>query len=136
VLQDFGLAAAIKEFCSFITQAGTISIDLRTDGYTIDKRDIEESILFQVVKELINNTLKHSEAKNVLIDLKSIKNQIILYYRDDGTGFDLDEAMKTRSGLGLYNILNKVKTINGTCDLNSSRGKGMFMTISVRLRNE
>jgi len=136
VLKDFGLAAAITEFCSFINQAGSLNIDLRTTNYTIDKRGLEESILFQVVKELINNTLKHSKAKNVLIDLKSIDRQVILYYRDDGTGFDMDAAMKSRSGLGLYNILNKVKTINGTCDLNSSVGRGMFMTISVRLKNE
>jgi PAS domain S-box-containing protein len=136
VLQDFGLAAAIKEFCSYINQSGSLIIELKTESYTIDKRGIEESILFQVVKELINNTLKHSEAKNVTIDLKNIGKQIILYYRDDGSGFDLEAALKTRSGLGLYNILNKVKTINGTCDLNSSPGKGMFMTISVRLKNE
>lgn len=136
VLKDFGLAAAITEFCSFINQAGSLTIDLRTMNYSIDRRGIEESILFQVVKELINNTLKHSKAKNILIDLKSIDNQIILYYRDDGSGFDMETAMKSRSGLGLYNILNKVKTINGTCDLNSSLGKGMFMTISVKLKKE
>jgi PAS domain S-box-containing protein len=136
VLQDFGLADAITEFCSYITQAGTLSIDLRTENYSIHRRGIEESILFQVVKELVNNTIKHSKAGHVLIDLKSIDNQIILYYRDDGTGFDLQTALKSKSGLGLYNILNKVKTINGTCDLNSSPGKGMFMTISVKLKTE
>jgi PAS domain S-box-containing protein len=136
VLKDFGLAAAITEFCNFINQAGTLTIDLQTMNYSIDRRGIEESILFQVVKELINNTLKHSNAKNILIDLKSIDHQIILYYRDDGSGFDMETAMKSRSGLGLYNILNKVKTINGTCDLNSSPGKGMFMTISVKLKPE
>jgi len=135
VLQDFGLAAAITEFCNYITQAGSLSIDLRTENYSVTDRGIEELILFQVVKELINNTLKHSKANNVIIDLKNINNQIILYYRDDGIGFNLETAMKNRSGLGLYNILNKVKTINGTCDLNTSVGKGMFMTISVKLNN-
>ncbi|MBN1199774.1 MAG: Cache 3/Cache 2 fusion domain-containing protein, partial [Bacteroidales bacterium] len=136
VLQDFGLAAAITEFCSFINQSGSLKISLQTDHYSVGKRGIEESILFQVTKELINNTLRHADATNVLIDLKSIGNQIILYYRDDGSGFDLETAMKNRSGLGLYNILNKVKTINGTCDLNTTKGKGMFMTISVKLKND
>jgi PAS domain S-box-containing protein len=136
VLQDFGLADAIREFCNYITQTGTLAIDIRTTNYSISKRGLEESILFQVVKELINNTLKHSDAKNVLIDLKSIENQIILYYRDDGSGFDLQTALKSKSGLGLYNILNKVKTISGTCDLNSTPGKGMFMTISVKMKND
>ena len=102
----------------------------------MEKRDIIDSILFQAVKELVNNTIKHARAQNVTIDLKSYENQIILYYRDDGQGFDADKAMKNRSGLGLYNILNKVKTINGSCDLNSEEGKGMFMVISVKLKKD
>lgn len=136
VLQDFGLAAAINEFCGFINQTRSVEITVQTENYAIVKRGIEESILFQVTKELINNTLRHADAQHILIDLKSIDNQVILYYRDDGSGFDLEEAMKSRSGLGLYNILNKVKTIHGTCDLNTTKGKGMFMTISVKLKNE
>ena len=136
VLQDFGLAAAISEFCSFINESGKIKITVKSDQYQVEKRDIIDSILFQAVKELVNNTIKHARAQNVTIDLKSYENQIILYYRDDGQGFDADKAMKNRSGLGLYNILNKVKTINGSCDLNSEEGKGMFMVISVKLKKD
>ncbi len=136
VLQDFGLAAAINEFCGFINESGKLKIEARFENYKIEERGIVESILFQAVKELVNNTIKHSNAENVFIDLKSFENQIILYYRDDGQGFDMDEAIQNKSGLGLYNIFNKVKTINGSCDLNSEEGKGMFMVISVKLNNE
>jgi len=133
-LQDFGLAAAINEFCSFINNTKSINIRVKTQKYKINKRGIEETILYQTVKELINNTLKHSQAKNVVIELKSYKNQIILYYRDDGIGFNIDEAVKNKSGLGLYNIFNKIKTINGSCDLNSEINKGMFLLISIKLK--
>ena len=136
VLQDFGLGAAIEEFCSFITKTGSLSIRVQTNEYLIEKRRIEESILFQVVKELVNNTMKHAQASEVIIDLKSFDNQVILYYRDNGIGFNASEAMQNKSGLGLYNIINKVKTINGTVDLNTSEGKGMFMTISVKLKED
>jgi len=134
ILQDFGLAAAINEFCSFINNTKSINIRVKTQKYKINKRGIEETILYQTVKELINNTLKHSQAKNVVIELKSYKNQIILYYRDDGIGFNIDEAVKNKSGLGLYNIFNKIKTINGSCDLNSEINKGMFLLISIKLK--
>jgi len=134
ILQDFGLAAAINEFCSFINDTKSINIRVKTQKYKIDKRGIEETILYQTVKELINNTLKHSQAKNVVVDLKSFKNQIILYYRDDGIGFNVEEATKNKSGLGLYNIFNKIKTINGSCDLNSEINKGMFLLISIKLK--
>ncbi len=134
ILQDFGLAAAINDFCSYINSTKAISITVNSDTYSIEKRGIEETILYQSVKELINNTLKHSNAKNVKIELKSFKNQIILYYRDDGDGFDVGVAMKEWDGLGLNNIVNKLKSVKGTVDINSEPGKGMFLIASIKLK--
>ncbi len=134
ILQDFGLAAAVNDFCSFINKTESVHINLITEQYAIEKRGIEESILYHAVKELINNTLKHASASNIKIELKSFENQIILYYRDDGIGFDLSEAQSVDSGLGLNNIVNKIKSVKGTVDINSEPGKGMFLIASVKLK--
>ncbi|MEZ5197386.1 MAG: Cache 3/Cache 2 fusion domain-containing protein [Bacteroidales bacterium] len=134
ILQDFGLAAAVNDFCSYINSTKAIQINVNTNSYTITKRGIEETILYQSVKELINNTIKHSNAKNVKIDLKSFENQIILYYRDDGVGFDVNAALKERDGLGLNNIVNKIKSVKGTVDINSEPGIGMFLIASIKLK--
>lgn len=135
ILQDFGLAAAINDFCSFIKKTESLNIEVVTEQYTIQKRGIEESVLYQAVKELINNTLRHSGAKNLKIELKSFENQVILYYRDDGKGFDLEEAMKLNTGLGLNNIVNKIKSVKGSVDINATPGKGMFLIASLKLKN-
>lgn len=134
ILHDFGLATAINAFCKYINNTKSINIDVKTEEYTIDERSVVESVLYQTVKELINNTLKHSKAKNVTIDLKSTDNQIVLYYRDDGIGFDFDDKLKTSTGLGLNNIVNKIKTIKGTCDFYSKEQDGMVLLITVRLK--
>lgn len=134
ILQDFGLAAAVNEFCSYINSTKAINIVVNTNSYSISKRGIEETILYQTVKELINNTLKHSNAQNVKVDLKSFENQIILYYRDDGVGFNVNVALKERDGLGLNNIVNKIKSVKGTVDINSEPGSGMFMIASIKLK--
>jgi len=131
VLQDFGLATAIRDFCSYISKTKSIKINLVTTNYSITKRGLEETILYQTLKELINNTLKHAQAQTITIDLKSYHNQIILYYRDDGIGFDHELAIKEKSGLGLNNIFNKIKTIKGNIDFNSSTGNGMFVLITA-----
>ena len=133
LLQDFGLAAAIHEFTSYIKATNAVQIEVNTHQYTIDHRGLEETILYQSVQELINNTLKHSRADHIKIDLKSFDNQIILYYRDNGIGFDLNAELKKNSGYGLSNIINKMKTIKGSCDINSEPGKGMFLIASVRI---
>ncbi|MDD5694493.1 MAG: Cache 3/Cache 2 fusion domain-containing protein [Bacteroidales bacterium] len=133
LLQDFGLAAAIHEFTSYIRATNAVEIEVNTQQYTIDHRGLEETILYQSVQELINNTLKHSRADHIKIDLKSFDNQIILYYRDNGIGFDLNAELKRNAGYGLNNIINKMKTIKGSCDINSEPGKGMFLIASVRI---
>jgi len=124
----------VNDFCSYINSTKTINLTVNTNSYSIEKRGIEETILYQTVKELINNTLKHSQAQNVKVDLKSFENQIILYYRDDGIGFDVNVALKNRDGLGLNNIVNKIKSVKGTADINSESGKGMFMIASIKLK--
>ncbi len=133
LLQDFGLAAAIHEFTSYVKATHAVDIEVNTQQYTIDHRGIEETILYQSVQELINNTLKHSKADHIKIDLKSFDNQIILYYRDNGIGFDLTAELKKNTGYGLNNIINKMKTIKGSCDINTEVGKGMFLIASVRI---
>jgi PAS domain S-box-containing protein len=136
ILQDFGLAAAVNDFCTFVKKTESINLDVSTSQYKIERRGIEESILYQAVKELINNTLKHADAENIRIELKSFDNQVILYYRDDGKGFNFEEAMKNTTGFGLNNIVNKIKSIKGNVDINTSPGEGMFLIASLRLNKE
>jgi len=132
ILHDFGLATAVKEFTDYINKTKSVAITVDTKNYYLKKHGFEETILYQVIKELINNTLKHASANNIKIELKNTETQTIVYYRDDGDGFNFDEMLEKSSGLGLNNIVNKIKTIKGTCDFNTQPGKGMFVLISVK----
>lgn len=133
VLHDFGLAAAIKEFSRYINKTKSIKIEVETENYTYDKRGLIETVLFQASKELINNTIKHASAENIKIELKNSESQIILYYKDDGKGFNVNKMLNDSTGLGLNNIVNKIKTIKGTCDFHSLHGKGMFLLIAIKI---
>lgn len=136
VLQDFGLAAAIQEFCKFINETGAIVITVKTEKYTVRAKGLIETVLYQTVKELINNTIKHASAENISIVLRSTANQIILYYKDDGIGFDVNKQLELSLGLGLNNIINKIRTIKGLCDFHSNTGEGLIVVITVKLDNE
>jgi signal transduction histidine kinase len=136
ILHDFGLAEAISDFVTFINYTKTINIRFDRENYSVKNRGIEESVLYQAVKELINNSIKHSSAGNITIELKNAEEQIILYYRDDGVGFETHRAIKDRKGLGLNNLMNKIKSIQGTVDLYSEPGKGMVFIATVKLKNK
>lgn len=136
ILQDFGLACAIKEFTKFINESGAIKIHVKSEQYTIRTRNLLESVLYQATKELINNTIKHASAENITIELRSTDTQIVLYYRDDGIGFDVKKQLELSQGLGLNNIVNKVQTIKGNCDFLSNTGEGLMVVITVKLDKE
>lgn len=128
ILHDFGLAVAVKEFCKYVNNTKTIKISANTKEYVNNDNNLIDSVLYQTIKELINNALKHSEATNIKLELKSKNNQIILYYKDNGKGFDVNKSLENSNGLGLNNIINKIKTIKGTCDFYSQNGL-IFMAV-------
>jgi signal transduction histidine kinase len=136
VLHDFGLASAVQEFCKYINETGVVKINVRTDKYTINTRSLIETVLYQSVKELINNSVKHASAENINVEVKNTDNQIVLYYRDDGIGFDVKKQLELSIGLGLNNIINKVRTIKGSCDFYSNTGEGLLVLITVKLEKK
>ncbi len=66
------------------------------------------------------------------MELKSTSTQILLYYKDDGVGFDVEQKTLAGAGLGLKNIINKIKTVHGTCDFYSQPGNGTRLLINIK----
>jgi PAS domain S-box-containing protein len=130
VLNHYGLVSAIRNF----TQ-GRISppfVTFTTNCESIRFRDNIEIVFYRIVKELFNNTLKHSNAQNVKIVLNFIDKRIQLEYLDDGKGFELDSTLyKNKKGIGLLNIFSRIRSINGTYFIHTAPGIGFRIRISA-----
>ncbi len=105
VLTNFGLVSAISSFVKKINKARDVNFTFNSN--VGDKRfdsDIE-AVMYRSTCELINNSLKHSGASNISIDLNIHGNFIILQYNDDGKGFDAEILESEENmGMGLSNI--------------------------------
>jgi PAS domain S-box-containing protein len=134
ILQDFGLVAAVKDFCNYINNTKSIKIKLEAEQYILTGSRIEETVLYQSIKELVNNTLKHSTANLIEIFLESNEDNINFLYKDNGIGFDVNEKTQNPTGSGLNNIINKVKTINGLTLIKSEPNEGMTMLITLKIK--
>ena len=101
---------------------------------------LNESIdltLFRIITELINNSIKHASANNIFIDLFSENNILHLNYKDDGVGFNLNEALKKgSSGIGLINIINRIKSMSGNFYFNEQVKIGVDMQFSIEIITE
>jgi len=135
VLIKYGLDTALKEFCHEIDRTGVIRVNYQSVGVT--DMGLEKStavIIYRIVQELVNNTLKHAHAKNLLIQLhQSVQEKLLaVTAEDDGVGFDT-EKLKQSDGMGWRNIQNRVEFLKGRVDIQSSPGKGTSVMIEINL---
>lgn len=135
VLNDFGLASAIQSFCKKITL--TKAIDIKFDSNVFDLRfeTNAEIVLFRVLKELVNNTIKHALASRIEIFLLRTGPQLTLIYSDNGIGFDIQRVLDNRaSGMGISNIVNRIGSVNGKLMFESQAEKGIQIKIEIALK--
>ncbi len=129
VLTDFGLARGIRNFINKCT--GMHDVKLR---FTTDLRDERfdpdvEVILYRVVCELINNSLKHSGCSEISLSLSQSGDELQLDYSDNGKGFDPQAMMDC--GMGLSNISSRIHSLNGVFEIAGRKGMGMHAAVRV-----
>lgn len=137
VLDNFGLDKAINNFLQKITATGSINIEYRSNLKNLRIESNTESVLYRVICELINNTIKHANAKNIKIALHYDVYAVCLNYSDDGKGFELDNLFKPQEkGTGLYNIYSRVSSLKGRININSLPEQGTEVEIKIPFGND
>lgn len=129
ILTRYGLEVALKDMVRSINESEQIKAELATYGLR-DRLLLEvERNIYHICLELINNTIKHAEAQNIMLQISQTNGEINVFYEDDGKGFDTQNIVKT--GMGMRSIQSRVSTINGTASFNSKPGKGINAVITI-----
>ena len=128
VLDDFGLAEALRSECGELSQRWGIPIELHCS-----KRfpEIPKSValcLYRVAQESLWNAIRHSGGSKITIELKSDAEFVYMDISDDGKGFEPSTVQKTRR-LGLASMSERIRLVSGTIRTRSAPGQGV--TISV-----
>ena len=129
ILTDFGLAQGVRNFASRISQLHTTAIEFTTNLGKERFDNDTEVVLYRVICELINNSLKHSGCSKIEISLLLDKTTLSLEYCDNGCGFNMAEIGST--GMGLSNIFSRIDTLNGEIKINSEKGGGMRALVHI-----
>lgn len=121
ILLEQGLGEALEEYCSGIQKATTVTIELSIYG-EIDILSYEFQLtIFRMVQELLANSIKHANAKTVLVQIILDGGRLSLTVEDDGAGLNPEKVVK---GHGLRNIEERVKALGGNFILESAIGTG------------
>jgi signal transduction histidine kinase len=132
VLSNFGLASAISAFTTKINQTKAIDIDFKSNMENVRLENDKEVVLYRSACELINNSIRHSGASRIEIELNKNEKIVTLQFYDNGRGFDTSVLnTEDNKGMGLSNIETRVKTVEGVFILESTPGKGTSALIKV-----
>ena len=131
----FKYASFVEVLNDYVNQQnshGIINISLSIDSEKEINR-IPEKIcleLYRIIQECISNAFKHSKASQIEVLLYIKDNQLNMTIVDDGSGFNTENK---RNGIGLIIIKERVKSFDGTVEINSTAGKGTEIGIMVPL---
>jgi signal transduction histidine kinase len=108
--QNLSLFDNVNKLFSELNQNSVIQFNAQRSGIEYKKNEIKELAIFRIIKELVNNSLKHSDAKGVHLQMHFTPDGLLLSYEDDGTPYLLK---KSDQGIGFNNIQNRVMFLDG-----------------------
>ena len=131
-LSKLGLEEAMLDLFDNVSTSTQIEI---RNTLAYNEGDFEESsevLIYRVIQELVNNTLKYAQASCIQIEMKKLKEEYIIEYKDNGIGFD---KTKIKNGLGLKSIASRIDILKGKLAFDSLEGKGVTFKINIPLQH-
>jgi len=131
VLSKFGLADALQYLVTILSTGSAVTIDLHTDhAFTLSFEN--ELAIYRIIQELVNNSLKHANAKKLAISLNQLENRLLLLVKDDGCGLDTDSIENLKqAGIGMKSIQTRIAILNAEMKIISEKDKGTTTEISI-----
>lgn len=127
-IEEFGLVAAIEDFCEQVKATGKLRLYFKHKGITTRPAPNLEINLYRIIQELLNNVMKHAKATRCSVQLTVTGKQVMLKVTDNGKGFN---AARKATGLGLQSIRARVKVHKGTVQFTSAKGKGTTVVVTI-----
>ena len=130
-LKNFSLLEAVDEYCQSMNSIHDPEVHFQNVGDPIHLDKKKEANLFRIVQELVTNSIKHAEAKEINVQLSHLENTLQLTVEDNGKGFD-PKTVKS-DGIGMQNVQSRVDYLNATMDFVSNE-KGTSYTIAMNTK--
>lgn len=136
ILDDLGLVSAIRWFARTNLEKVGVKVEFSTDSEILRLPSYLETMLFRMAQEAISNILRHADASKVSIRLCIAEAHLWLEVKDDGRGFDLEQAAETAvdgKRLGLLGMQERAALVGGEVNIESARDFGTCLQVQIPL---
>ena len=130
ILEKFGLKVALEELFEDISANTLIEIEHNINE-PAKLSETNQLHVFRIIQELINNSIRHGKANELVIFMEENPTGFKIRYQDNGIGFNVLEIDK-KSGIGIQNIKSRVKILNGKLKMESTKNNGSLFIIKCK----
>lgn len=134
-LEYLGLVPAAKSFCRELSAQHDVRIEFNHSNVPVEVSKEVSLCLFRVLQEALQNGVKHSGARDFVVEMHGTQDAIRLTVSDSGVGFD-SRHVNNHGGLGLISMRERLRLVNGELSIQSASKRGTTVVAHVPLRNE
>lgn len=134
MLDDLGLVPTLQRYVEDLQKKEEIRVSLNVFGSANRFAPHTEVIVFRAVQALLNNVKRHAQASQAQVTLDIQGDQISIKVEDDGSGFNVEESLQAarqRKALGLSNIMEQVRMMGGSFEIDSQIGRGTKVHFTI-----
>jgi len=132
ILYELGLFQAVDWLGEQFQERHELTVRVSQTGEVQNISEQLRSMLFQAIRELLTNVVKHAGAAEATIALSGDTDRILVAVTDDGAGVpDLDGRITEHGGFGLFNIRERLSFLGGRMHVRSGLGTGTTVTLEV-----
>ena len=133
ILDDLGLVKAVRRLVDdFSASAKIDAVFVHQDAVSPIPTDLATCI-YRIAQESLNNVARHAQATDVEVELICDEEVITLSVRDNGIGFDAQQASQGLGRLGLLSMQERVRLVGGTLTVSTAPGSGTHLEVRVPL---
>lgn len=135
-LDDLGLVPAVRRFAEEVSRAGSTEITIEAGGLPRKLAGDSDVVMFRILQEGLHNVVRHSGARHAWVRLNADAAGMNAEIEDDGSGFDLEDAMahpETGRGLGIMGMSERASLLGGTVSVESESGRGTRLRVRIPL---
>ena len=91
----------------------------------------KEVALFRIAQDVLVNVRQHSHATRATVTLDLAEDSVRLSVEDNGSGFDVNEVLNVRKGIGLSTLRERVEMMGGQAQIDSAPGRGTRVSLVI-----